>query len=176
MRIFWLLLITANLFAKDDCHAIFDARKNEILFELDRLDRAKAELKALEEATSSVMNAKDESLTKKEGEAKAILQKAEDEKKSIEALIKKNEAILKEITERKDERVVELYSNMKPSAAGEIMNAMDPYLACKILNQLEAQTAANIIARIEPATAAKITAILQKGPPFEPDSNTTTLP
>lgn len=173
MRAVLLIFIAIKLLANDDCHAIFDARKSEILFEIDRLDRKKAELKALEEATTSVMQDKDRALEQKSQDINSTLQKVLEEKEAIKALVAKNEQILKEINESKDSKVVDLYTNMKPSSAGEIMNAMDPYLACQILNQLEADTAAKIISRIEPATAAKITAILQKGPPFVADSNAT---
>lgn len=166
-----LLILVTTLTANDDCHAIFDARKNEILFEIDRLDRKKAELKALEDATTSVMQNKDRELEKKSKEIENMLKKIDEEKEAIKALVAKNEQILKEIEQKKDEKVVELYTNMKPSAAGEIMNAMDPYLASQILNQLDPETASKIIARVEPANAANITSILQKGPPFTKDNN-----
>lgn len=173
MRWIFFALMPLLLLASDDCHTIFEARKSEILFEIDRLDRKKLELKALEDATASIMRDKDRDLERKQKDLNTTYQEVLKERQKIEALVAKNEKILKEIAQTKDSKVVDLYTNMKPSAAGEIMNNMDPYLACTILNQLESDVAAKIISRIEPQNAAKITSILQKGPPFIEEGNTT---
>ncbi|MGE4296090.1 MAG: MotE family protein [Campylobacterales bacterium] len=172
--IFLVLAASIALWAQTDCNRIFEERKQEIVFELDRLDRSKAELKALQEAYSRVLGEKEGSLASKEAEIDRKLAAIEAERATIERLTKRNEEILKQIAEAKDGKVIDLYTNMKASAAGEVMNNMDPYLAATILSQLPPKTAADIIARVEPGNAANITTILQKGPPYSREANATT--
>ncbi|MDR2904836.1 MAG: hypothetical protein LBU73_02665 [Helicobacteraceae bacterium] len=160
--------IAANVFAASDaeCHAIFDARKAEILFEVDRLDRAKSELDALQEATAHVIVEKDETLKKREAAAEAKLKEAEKEREKAAEILRQNERVLAQISELKGGKLTTLYTGMKAGNAGEIMNALDPYLAAEILSQLEPKIAAQVLSRVDPATAANITAILHKGPPY----------
>lgn len=173
MRFFLPLVFFLPLLAQTDCNQVFETRKNEIVFELDRIDRAKAELNALQEANARVIGEKEASLGAKEKAIESRLATIEAERAKIEQLVKKNQEILSRIAEVKDGKLTELYTNMKASAAGEIINNMDPYLASEILSRLESKIAADIIARVEPGNAAKITTILHKGPPFTPEANAT---
>lgn len=175
MRLFLFVLAALPLFAQTDCNRIFEERKQEIVFDLDRIDRAKAELQALQEAHARVLGEKEGTLAAREREIGNKLAAIEAERANIEKLLKKNEEVLRQITEVKEGKVVELYTNMKASAAGEVVNNMDPNLAAHILSQLPAKVAADIIARVEPGNAARITTILQKGPPFL-NENTPTAP
>jgi flagellar motility protein MotE (MotC chaperone) len=161
------------VFAQSDCNAIFDARKNEIVYEVDRLDKAKYELQALREATERVLSEKDNALKARERTIDDKLHAIEAERAKIEETLKANEKVLAQINELKDGKLTDLYANMKASNAGEIMNSLDPYLAATILSQLDSKTAAGIIARIEPANAASITSILHNGPPYSRDKNET---
>lgn len=163
----------AAAFGEADCNAIFDSRKGEISFEIDRLDRSKSELDALREATLRVLSEKENAVKNKENSIDEKLKAIEAERAKIEAMLNANKEVLNQLKEQKDGKLTQLYSGMKASNAGEIMNALDPYLAAVILSQLDSKTAASIIARIEPAQAAVITAILHKGPPYEADANAT---
>ncbi|MDR2152861.1 MAG: PDP protein [Helicobacteraceae bacterium] len=157
----------------DDCNAIFEARKNEILFEVDRLDRSKGELEALGEATKRILTEKDNVLKAREEKIADDLKAIEEERAKIEAALKAQEELLARFNETKDGKLTDLYGGMKASNAGEIMNALDPYLAADILSRLESKTAAAVLARIEPSNAAVITGILHKGPPFTREQNAT---
>jgi flagellar motility protein MotE (MotC chaperone) len=168
-----LALFGAALIAEDNCHAIFEERKNEILFEVDRLDRSKGELDALGEATKRVLDEKESAIKAREEKIAADLKALEEERAKIEEGLKAQRELLTRLSEIKDGKVTDLYSGMKASNAGEIMNALDPYLAADILSRLDSKIAAAVLARIEPANAAVITGILHKGAPFTKDQNTT---
>ncbi|MDR2639730.1 MAG: PDP protein [Helicobacteraceae bacterium] len=173
MRAVLALAVFAAALSAEDCNAIFESRKNEILFEVDRLDRSKDELNALGEATKRVLTEKEEAIKTREEKIAADLKAIEEERAKIEAALKAQRELLAQISEIKDGKVTDLYSGMKASNAGEIMNALDPYLAADILSRLESKIAAAVLARIEPANAAVITGILHKGPPFIKDQNAT---
>ncbi|MDR1452326.1 MAG: PDP protein [Helicobacteraceae bacterium] len=167
-----LVCLAAGAIADEsDCNAIFEARKNEILFEVDRLDRSKNELDALGEATKRVLAEKEDLVKAREEKIAADLKAIEEERAKIESAIKTQESLLSRIGEMKDGKVTDLYSGMKASNAGEIMNALDPYLAADILSRLDSKIAAAVLSRIEPMNAAAITAILHEGPPFTKDKN-----
>ncbi|MDR2034986.1 MAG: PDP protein [Helicobacteraceae bacterium] len=169
-----LFLVTLSVMsAADDCNAIFEARKNEILFEVDRLDKSKSELEALGEATERILSKKEEALKQREAKIAADLKAIEEEGAKIEAALKAQQELLAQINDIKESKLKSLYTGMKASNAGEIMNALDPYLAADILSRLDPKTAAAVLARIEPAAAAVITGILHKGAPYVRDQNAT---
>ncbi|MDR0665540.1 MAG: PDP protein [Helicobacteraceae bacterium] len=170
---FVLTAFVLTLAAADDCNAIFDGRKNEILFEIDRLDRSKSELDALGEATKRILTEKENAIKAREEKIAADLNAIEEERAKIEAALKTQEELLARFNEAKEGKLTDLYGGMKASNAGEIMNALDPYLAADILSRLDSKTAAAVLARIEPANAAAITGILHKGPPFIKEQNAT---
>lgn len=168
MRIlFGVVLLVAIAFGQSDCNQIFELRKMEIVQEIDRLERQKAELADLKRATTRVLQGKEAQLADQQAQIAAQLEQIEAERAQIEALTRRNQQILDEIGQVKDDKLVELYTNMRPSSAGEVMNAMDPYLAARILNSLSPKIAADIVARMDPPNAARLTVILQRGPPFE---------
>jgi flagellar motility protein MotE (MotC chaperone) len=168
-----LFAIFARVLSAEDCNAIFEARKSEILFEIDRLDKSKGELNALGDATAKVLGAKENALKVREEKIAADLKALEEQAAKIEATLKANEAVLSQLSEVKEGKLTSQYTGMKASYAGEIMNALDPYLAAEILSRLDSKAAAGVLARIEPANAATITGILHKGAPFVRDQNAT---
>ncbi|MDR1912232.1 MAG: PDP protein [Helicobacteraceae bacterium] len=171
-RLLFLVTLSA-MSSADDCNAIFEARKNEILFEVDRLDKSKSELEALGEATERILSQKEEALKQREAKIVADLKAIEEERAKIEAALKAQQELLAQINDIKGSKLKSLYTDMKASNAGEIMSALDPYLASDILSRLDPKTAAAVLARIEPAAAAVITGILHKGAPYVRDQNAT---
>ncbi|GHV07759.1 hypothetical protein AGMMS50229_15090 [Campylobacterota bacterium] len=164
-------LATLLMAQSSDCNAIFETRKNEIIYEIDKLDKAKYELGSLKDATARILGEKENALKTREQSIADQLKAIEEERAKIEATKQANEKVLAQIKELKGGKLTNLYTGMKAGNAGEIMNSLDPYLAAEILSQLESKVAAGIIARIEPANAATITGILFNGPPYVKDQN-----
>jgi len=99
----FLILFVTFLQAENlvDCNQVFEARKDEILRELDKLDEKQEEFEAYKEAKLNLIKEKEKKLQEREEEVKKALKKAEDYKKEV--------LILKEMYNKKEDDINKMY-------------------------------------------------------------------
>ena len=98
------ILISAVLFlrafcaeAPVDCVAVFEARKDELRLEVDKLDEARQSMEAFRASTNSLYEERNAKLIAKEADINATLAKVQKERRSIDELVKKNDEILAQL-------------------------------------------------------------------------------
>ena len=170
------ILILAVLFlrafcadAPVDCVAVFEARKDELRLEVDKLDEARQSMEAFRASTNSLYEERNAKLIAKEADINATLAKVQKEKQSIEELVKKNDEILAQLKAMTMDKVGETYGKMKDQAAADVLSAMSRIDAASIMYALSPKKISAVMAKMEPAVASEITLLLKKGPPFTPD-------
>lgn len=170
------ILILAVLFlrafcadAPVDCVAVFEARKDELRLEVDKLDEARQSMEAFRASTNSLYEERNAKLIAKEADINATLAKVQKEKRSIEELVKKNDEILAQLKAMTMDKVGETYGKMKDQAAADVLSAMSRIDAASIMYALSPKKISAVMAKMEPAVASEITLLLKKGPPFTPD-------
>lgn len=169
------ILILAVLFlrafcadAPVDCVAVFEARKDELRLEVDKLDEARQSMEAFRASTNSLYEERNAKLIAKEADINATLAKVQKEKRSIEELVKKNDEILAQLKAMTMDKVGETYGKMKDQAAADVLSAMSRIDAASIMYALSPKKISAVMAKMEPAVASEITLLLKKGPPFTP--------
>lgn len=169
------ILISAVLFlrafctdAPVDCVAVFEARKDELRLEVDKLDEARQSMEAFRASTNSLYEERNAKLIAKEADINATLAKVQKEKRSIEELVKKNDEILAQLKAMTMDKVGETYGKMKDQAAADVLSAMSRIDAASIMYALSPKKISAVMAKMEPAVASEITLLLKKGPPFTP--------
>lgn len=176
-KIVLVFFIFLNLFARNDitvdCTALFEARKSELIKELEKIDEAKQGLEAYKASLNTLNEQKKSILDKQEEDINATMVKIDNTKKDIQALLKKNEEILKELKTMTADKVSEAYSKMKDQSAADVLSQMGIIKAAIIMYALPPKKISTIMAKMDPKVASDITLILQKGPPFE---DNTTIP
>ncbi|ASM39389.1 MotE family protein [Campylobacter sp. RM12327] len=166
-----LILIFLNLQAQNsnsiDCTTLFEARKSELIKELEKIDEAKQALEAYKASLNSLNEQKKSLLDKQEADINATMTKVENTKKEIQVIVQKNEEILKELKNMTTDKVSEAYSKMKDQAAADVLTQMGAIKAATIMYALPPKKISTVMAKMDPKIASEITLILQKGPPFE---------
>ena len=152
-----------------DCVAVFEARKDELRLEVDKLDEARQSMEAFRASTNSLYEERNAKLIAKEADINATLAKVQKEKRSIEELVKKNDEILAQLKAMTMDKVGETYGKMKDQAAADVLSAMSRIDAASIMYALSPKKISAVMAKMEPAVASEITLLLKKGPPFTPD-------
>lgn len=166
-----------NAFAADeqrqllDCNAIFEARKNEILAELARVDEQQQAISALQTAQAEILEQKEADLKKREDQIAAIKAEVVEREENIKRIAKKNEETLRQMRSASNSKVGTTYSSMKDSKAAKILEALPREQAAEILYGLDTKISSKILAKITPAISAELTQLISKGPPFEPQQN-----
>jgi len=168
IKLLAVLLIPVFLFAVDnqkllDCYEIFDQKKAEIEAQAEQLLEKQEAFEALKNTYMSLMKKKEIKLKKQQQEINATLQKIDNEKKQIEKLIKKNQAVLENIKKAKLDKITQSYAKMRPNNAAQILSNMKPKDALEILQKLQPKVMAKILAKMDPAKAASLTQMMQNG-------------
>ncbi|ACM93315.1 pdp protein [Nautilia profundicola AmH] len=164
----WLIILPVFLFAVDqqkllDCYEIFDQKRAELEAQAEKLLEKQEAFEALKNTYMALMKKKEEKLKKQQDEINATLAKIEDEKKQIEALIKKNQQILADIKKAKLDKITQSYAKMRPNNAAQILSNMKPKDALEILQKLQPKVMAKILAKMDPMKAATLTQMMQNG-------------
>lgn len=158
-----------------DCVSIFEARKDELVKEIEKIDEARQSLEAFRASSNAVFAEQKAKLEKKELDINATLAEVEARKKEIENLIKKNDEILSELKTMTADKVSEAYGKMKDQAAADVLSQMSRANAASIMYALAPKKISSVMAKMEPKIASEITLLLQKGPPFEISDINSTL-
>lgn len=164
------------------CNAIFESRKDEITQSLRSLNEKMQNLEAYKNATQNLFDQRESKLKEQESalnakiesmnaSAQKIAKTQADEKKAIQDLIAKNEALLKEIKETSTSKVAKTFSGMKESKAAPIIAELDDAEAAGILASLSATEMAKILGKMDLKRAAELTKIIAKGPPFKSEKS-----
>ena len=160
------------------CNAIFEAKKGEIINQIQELEDKKQSLKVLQKASDELFTQRENKLKEQQQKLDATLkeiqatqtamqesqQQSEDKVKQI---LTKNEDILRQIREETESKVAQTYAKMKDSKAAAILSDLELGEAANILFYLKPQEIGKILAKMEPKKAASLTEILKKGPPFD---------
>jgi len=174
MRLLLLPLLVISFSGADDrsyeCNRIFEARKDELIIELNRIDEKQQALEVMQAATQKVLDKREIHLDKREAKINEKLAKIKALKEEIEAKLQEDKQILESIEKRKTIKVIELYAKMKAGAAAAAIEAMNVDHGAMILYQLAPKQASKIIAKMAPEKAASMTERIMKGPPFKLDS------
>ncbi len=150
-----------------DCDQIFELRKDELLREMERIDERQQEFEAYQEASKTLIDQKNEKLSKKLDELNVILKEIEDRKKEILEIHAKNRELLEQIKVAKDDKVRDTYLKMKDKKAATILDKMAIPKAAAILFTLTPKKISKVMAKMDPNNASKVTLLLKAGPPFD---------
>jgi flagellar motility protein MotE (MotC chaperone) len=154
------------------CNQIFEARKQELIDELSRIEEKQSAEDALLRSREELLNQKRKKLDEQE---KRIQQKMSELKDNIESIDRKMSELkrLEEMLKKgKDGKLLNSYGKMKESKAAAIFDTMDAYKVAEIVFYLEDKKMGKILSKMQPAKAAEVTRIIHKGLPFTPEVNT----
>ena len=175
MKLLLLLFLSLSIYAKQgtliECNKIFEARKDELLTELDKIDEKREEFELYKESMTKILEKKEKALKKREEKLNEILKKAEQLKKDAQKLKKENEQILKNIKEAKSDKISKTYMKMRDSKAAAIFDTMDVKDSARILFGLKASKISKIMAKMDPQKASAITNLLENNKAFLQDNN-----
>ncbi len=148
------------LFGKDElviCNKIFEERKGELALEIQRLNDKENSLEALREATTKLLNKKNEQLNEQEAGVNKKLADIEAKEKKIESLIAENKKLLEDIEKVKMDKLSNSFSKMKPKSSATILNELDTDEGVKILLNMNPKVISQIFSKMDPKKASELT-------------------
>ncbi|MBE2984133.1 5'-nucleosidase [Campylobacter sp. RM9344] len=170
LRILFVVFVSLKFtFAYDipvDCTQIFEARKAEILKEVERIDEERQALEAFRASTQAAYESSMAKLSKKEADINATMRVVDQKRREIDERVAQNEEILKELRTMTTDKVSESYAKMKDQSAADVLSQMSRAQAATIMYALEPKKISTVMAKMEPKVASEITILLTKGPPF----------
>lgn len=169
--VFIFIFCFVNLMA-NDWNAIYEAKKDEIQREFEKIDSARQELEAYRAATKSLFDKREADVLKKEADINKTLEEISKKEESIKELLAKNEQILAELKTITTDKVLQVYEKMKDAPAASIISGLPRQDAAKILYSLPPKKISSILSKMDPAIAAEITEIIRKDELFS-DNNAT---
>lgn len=150
-----------------DCTQIFEARKSELVKELEKIDEQRQVLEAYRAQVQSAYDKSMADLNSKKADVEAIQKRIEAQKAEIATIKEQNEKILAELKSMTVDKVAQSYAKMKDQAAADVLSAMSSASAASILYALEPKKIASVMAKMSPDKASELTDMLQSGPPFQ---------
>jgi len=160
------LYISVFAFEKSDklfeCTEIFKARKSELLIELERIDEQKQALEALKNATEDLLKQKEAKVSYEAEVVEAKRTEILEKESSIQVMLKKNEEILKQISDIKLNKIAQTFSKMKPAASAKILSDMKNDDAAIILRSLKPKIVGKILTKMDSKKGSQLTLILVK--------------
>ena len=106
-----------------DCTQIFEARKDEILKEIERLDEQRQALESFRASTNAAYEQGLDKLAKKEADVNATMRQIEAKRQEVAELLAQNEKILKELKTMTTDKVSASYAKMKDQAAADVLSS-----------------------------------------------------
>jgi flagellar motility protein MotE (MotC chaperone) len=169
-KIIFSILAISSLYAQSNnvynCNKIFEARKEELILELDKIDEQQQQLEALQAATQSMLDRKEQAIKKKEKILEEQMKKAEDKISELNKKLKKVQETEDALNKKINDRLITSYSKMNPKKAAPILDAMELVDSTEILFKLNPKITGKVLAIMPPQKAADITKLLKMGPPF----------
>jgi flagellar motility protein MotE (MotC chaperone) len=149
-----------------NCNKIFEARKSELILELDKIDEQQQQLEALQAATQSMLDRKEQAIKKKEKILEENMKKASEKILELNKKLKKIEETENALNKKINDRLITSYSKMNPKKASPILDKMEIVDATEILFKLTPKITGKILSLMPPQKAADVTKLLKMGPPF----------
>lgn len=145
-----------------ECTEIFKARKGELLIELERIDEQKQALEALKSATEDLLKQKEAKVSYEAEVVEAKKAEILEKESSIKSMLKKNEEVLKQISDIKLNKIAQTFSKMKPAASAKILSDMDNEDAVLILQSLKPKIVGKILTKMDAKKGSALTILLAK--------------
>jgi flagellar motility protein MotE (MotC chaperone) len=169
-----ILSITNVIPKKEDstfkCNRVFESRKNELVELLDSINDKKQILESINNATKSVLERKAKSLAKRKINLDEKEKIVNTKIRRLQAAIKRNERILKEIKSILENRITKTYTKMGAAKAAAILDIMENDEAAGILFLLKPKVMSNVLSKMTPQKASVVTLLIKQGPPFKKDT------
>ncbi len=145
-----------------ECTEIFKVRKGELLIELERIDEQKQALEALKNATEDLLKQREAKVSYEAEVVETKRVEVSQKEVAIKSMLKKNEEVLKQISDIKLNKIAQTYSKMKPAASANILSNMDKDDAALILQSLKPKIVGKILTKMDSKKASALTLILAK--------------
>lgn len=173
MKIGLILFLSVLLFGETiDCTQIFEARKGELLREVEKIDEARQSFEALQAATNSLFDKQKVALKEKENNIEKTKQAIEAKEKKIALMLEENKKLLELIDAKKNDKMDETYIKMKDAAAAAILEKLPVHESAALMFGLPAKKMSQILAKMDPKIASEVTQRLKLGPPFVDNNQT----
>ena len=150
----------------DECNKIFEQRKAEIAYQIEKLEEKEQSLSAFQNANKNVQTQKEQKLSQKLAEINKLLAEVAKKEQNTKAMLDENKKVLDAIQKAKDDKITQSYVKMKPGPAAGILSEMNSSSAAQVLFSLEPKKASEILSKMEPKKASEAMERLRKGPPF----------
>ncbi|MDD3343362.1 MAG: MotE family protein [Sulfurospirillaceae bacterium] len=162
-----LLCLSIFMYAETiDCTQVFEARKTELLSEVEKIDEARQSFEALQAATNALFDKQKEALKTKENAIEKTKQAIDEKEKKIASMLEENKKLLELIDSKKNGKIDDTYIKMKDASAAAILEKLPLHEAAAIIFALPAKKISQIFAKMDAQKASEITQRLRKGPPF----------
>jgi flagellar motility protein MotE (MotC chaperone) len=149
-----------------NCNKIFESRKQELILELDKIDEQQQQLEALQAATQSMLDRKEQAIKKKEKILEEQMKKAQEKISELDKKLKKVQEQEDALNKKINDRLITSFSKMNPKKASPILAAMPIVESTEIMFKLTPKIAGKILEKMAPDKAATIAQLLKMGPPF----------
>lgn len=150
-----------------ECTKIFESRKNELLFELGRIDEERQSLDALKKATEDLLKKKESLVKGKDSKVDQKLAEIATREASVKKTLEENKKVLEEIKQLKSDKVSQTFAKMKPSASALILSQMSIQEGSAILSTLNSKVVGQILAKMDPKKGSELTTAIRKIPSSE---------
>jgi len=173
MKRIWILLIGTLLCADTiDCTQVFEARKGELLHEVEKIDESRQSFEALQAATNALFEKQKNALKEKESALAKTKAEIDAKEKQISVMLEENKKLLEQVEAKKNDKVDETYVKMKDAAAAAIVEKLPVHEGAAMLFGLPPKKVSQIMGKMNPQIASEIMQQLKKGPPFVENNQT----
>lgn len=173
MKIAIIVFFSVLLFGETiDCTQIFEARKGELLKEVEKIDESRQSFEALQAATNVLFDKQKATLKEKENSIEKTKQAIDAQEKQIASMLAENKKLLELIEAKKNEKMDETYIKMKDASAAAILEKLPVHEASALMFGLPAKKMSQILAKMDAKKASEITQRLKLGPPFVENNQT----
>lgn len=175
--ILFFIISAAYIFAAEkqtvlttqECNKIFEQRKYELQYKLERIEEKTQALEALNSAQKQQQGQREEVLQKKINELNTALTEQKQREQNIKNMLDENKKILEETKQAKESKIKEATLKMKPGNAAAMLSEMNVSQAAAILYSMDPKKMAEFIGKMDPKKAANVVNRINQGPPFSND-------
>ena len=145
-----------------ECTKIFEARKEELLVELERIDEQRQSLESLKIATDELLNKKAKNLDERESKVEAKLAEIKQREDVTKSMLEENKKVLENIKKQKMDKISQVYAKMKAASAASVLSNMSVEEAGTILNKLKPKTVGKIFSKMDAKKASTLSTYIIK--------------
>lgn len=145
-----------------ECTKIFEARKEELLVELERIDEQRQSLESLKIATDELLKKKAVKIEKREAAVEQKLAEIKSREENTKKMLEENREVLESIKNQKMDKISEVYAKMKAASAAAVLSDMNVEEAGAILNKLKPKTVGKIFSKMDAKRASELSSYISK--------------